>query len=131
MGELSAAWREIVAGEQPRTTQRAQDRIEIAERAIHALETLLTAVRRHPGTGQVRSIVKFLAALWDPSTYPLDTRELRGLDTELGNAVIDYLNYDRLGITSIDRHVGKGTMVSLLRRYGLLSEAEQNEFHGA
>jgi hypothetical protein len=118
--ELTAAWAEIVAGKRPRETQRATDSKEILQRAMAALETLLTAVRSHPGTGQVRSIVRVLAALWDPANHPLDMRELRGLDTALGNALLDYFNYDRLGIANIDRYVGYETMVSMLRRYGLL-----------
>jgi len=34
--------------------------------------------------------------------------ELRVLDTELANACLDYLNYDRLGRREVHRHLSSG-----------------------
>ena len=36
------------------------------------------------------------SGLYDGGDYPFDLTDLRALDTELANACIDYLNYDRL-----------------------------------
>ena len=51
----------------------------------------------HPTTGQGGWLVRFLAGLYHGAEYPFDLSELRGLDTRLANACLDYLNYDRLG----------------------------------
>ena len=40
-------------------------------------------------------LVRFLAALYNGDDYSFDLTELRGLDTKLTNACLDYLNYDR------------------------------------
>jgi hypothetical protein len=34
--------------------------------------------------------------------------ELRGLDTKLANACLDYLNYDRLGIAEVHKNLANG-----------------------
>jgi hypothetical protein len=34
--------------------------------------------------------------------------ELHGLDTALANACLDYLNYDRLGIKEVHKHLSNG-----------------------
>jgi hypothetical protein len=62
-----------------------------------ALKVIETAIHSHPTTGGARRLVKFLAAVYNGQDYPFDLTELRGLDTELANACLDYLNYDRLG----------------------------------
>lgn len=42
------------------------------------------------------------------SDYPFDRTELRGLDTALANACLDYLNYDRLGLAEVHKHLANG-----------------------
>ena len=106
--ELSAAWREIIAGKQPRTDILERDQAAIAARAVAALEVIETAVRQNPTTGQAGRLVRFLAGVYNGSDYPFDLTDLRGLDTRLANACLDYLNYDRLGKREVHRHLSSG-----------------------
>ena len=43
--------------------------------------------------------------MYNGSEFPFDLTELRALDTELANACLDYLNYDRLGRCEVHRHL--------------------------
>jgi hypothetical protein len=110
--ELDAAWREIVIGEKlERTHVLEQDLEAIQERARTALETIETAIRENPGTGQVRRLVTFLASLYNGYDYAFDwfdLTDLRAIDTKLANACLDVLNYDRLGKREIHHHLSGG-----------------------
>jgi len=107
--ELDAAWREIVAGQRlPRTEAIETDTEAVMERARTALERIETAIRQNPGTGQAGRLVRFLAGLYNGGDYPFDLTDLRALDTELANACLDYLNYDRLGKREVHRHLSGG-----------------------
>ena len=79
----------------------------ITRRAMTALKTIETVINNHPITGQARRLVRFLASLYNGSDYPLALTNLRTLDTELANACLDYLNYDRLGINEVHRHLAQ------------------------
>ena len=106
--ELELAWREIVAGRRPRMDALNHEIAAITERAMSALRAIESAIRRNPTTGQARRLVWFLAALYNGAECPFDLTELRALDTELANACLDYLNYDRLGRREVHRHLSSG-----------------------
>lgn len=106
---VSAAWREIISNQaDPRLTQPAEDLEEVRERGRIALQTIEEAIVQNPTTGQVRRLIQFLAGVYNGSDYPFDLTELRGLDTRLANACLDYLNYDRLGIREVHHHLSGG-----------------------
>jgi hypothetical protein len=80
----------------------------IMERARGALEMIERSIREHPGTGQAGRLVRFLAAIYNGYDFSFDLTELRGLDTELANACLDYLSYDRLGKREVHHHLSGG-----------------------
>jgi hypothetical protein len=80
----------------------------ITRRAMTALEIIEKAINEHPTTGGARRWVRFLADLYNGQDYPFDLTELRGVDTKLANACLDYLNYDRLGIKEVHKHLANG-----------------------
>lgn len=107
--ELDDAWQEIVTGKKLTRTAALEHGVEaVMERARPALETLETAIREHPTTGQAGRLVRFLAGVYNGSDFPFDLTELRALDTELANACLDYLNYDRLGKREVHHHLAGG-----------------------
>jgi hypothetical protein len=107
--ELDDAWQEIVSGKKLVRTAALEHGMEaVMERARPALETLETAIREHPTTGQAGRLVRFLAGVYNGEDYPFDLTELRALDTELANACLDYLNYDRLGKREVHHHLAGG-----------------------
>jgi hypothetical protein len=90
-------------------------------RALAGLATILESVRAHPGTGQAGRLVAFPAGLYNGYDYPFDLSDLRPLDTKLANACLDYLNYDRLGVCDLDKHLGGDRVLpALLREYNLV-----------
>lgn len=106
--ELDAAWREIIAGKQPRTDVLEHDQAAIAARALGALEVIEATIRNNPTTGQAGRLVRFLAGVYNGYDYPFDLTDLRALDTRLANACLDYLNYDRLSKHEVHRHLSNG-----------------------
>jgi hypothetical protein len=106
--ELSAAWEEIVSGKRTRISTAAEDTHEIMERARGALQTIVKAIETNPGTGQTGRLVRFLAGVYNGNEFPFDLTDLRVLDTELANACIDYLNYDRLAKAEVHTHLPDG-----------------------
>jgi hypothetical protein len=112
---------DFLAGPLPRTTVRIDDRREIELRATTALATIAQHVEAHDGTGNARRLVRFIAGLYNGEDYPFDLTELRGLDDALANACLDYLNYDRLGITEVHNHLpgGEAQLDRWRARYGL------------
>jgi hypothetical protein len=113
--ELSAAWEEIVLGKRTRISAAADDTHEIIERARTGLQSIVKAIEEHPGTGQARRLVRFLAGVYNGHDFPFELTDLRALDAELANACIDYLNYDRLA--KADDHLNS-------RRQGVMAHAE-------
>jgi len=122
LDEFDRAITAIAAGERPRMDTLARDEGEIVSRAMAALERSEVAIEAHPGTGQARRLVKFLAGVYNGEDYPFDLGELRALDTELANACLDYLNYDRLGKREVHKHLKSGDrdLHRWLERYDLL-----------
>jgi hypothetical protein len=107
--ELDAAWREIVTGQKlPRTEALEHGTEAIMERARIALQVIERAIREHPTTGQAGRLVRFLAAIYNGYDFSFDLTELRALDTELANACLDYLNYDRLAKREVHHHLADG-----------------------
>ena len=106
--EFERAMIEIVAGERPRMDALDRDVAAIKSRAMEGLQAIEKAINDHPTTGQAKRLVRFLAGLYNGQDYPFDLTELRGLDTTLANACLDYLNYDRLGITEVHKHLANG-----------------------
>ena len=99
---------EIVAGKRPRMDALDRDLADIKIRAMAGLQEIEKAINDHPTTGGAERLVRFLAGLYNGQDYPFDLTELRGLDTKLANACLDYLNYDRLGMTEIHKHLANG-----------------------
>ena len=106
--ELNAAWQEIVSGQRTRLGTAAEETHDIMERARPALQTLVAAIENNPGTGQTRRLVRFLAGVYNGGDFPFDLTDLRAIDTELANACIDYLNYDRLSKVEVHSHLPGG-----------------------
>ena len=106
--EFERAIVDIIAGGRPRMDALDRDLAQIKTRAMAALQVIEKAINDHPTTGGATRLVRFLAGLYNGQDYPFDLTELRGLDTNLGNACLDYLNYDRLGIKEVHKHLANG-----------------------
>jgi len=107
--ELNEAWAEIVSGEKLERTEALEHNTEaVMERARPALEIIETAIRQNPTAGQSRRLVRFLAGVYNGQDYPFDLTDLRGLDTRLANACLDYLCYDSLGKREVHHHLVGG-----------------------
>jgi hypothetical protein len=120
--ELKDAWQEIVTGRKLVRTEMLEHSTEaVMERARTALEIIETAIRNNPTTGQSGHLVRFLAALYNGYDYTFDLTELRALDTELADACLDYLNYDRLGKAEVHQHLcgGERELQGWIERYGV------------
>ncbi len=120
--ELDTAWREIISGERLARTEALEHDIQsIMDRAQEALLTIETAIRENPTSGQAGRLIRFIAGLYNGRDYPFDLTELRGLDTNLANACLDYLNFDRLGISEVHKHLANGDrdLHRWLKEYGV------------
>jgi len=106
--ELNAVWHEILSGKRTRLTTAAEDLNEIMERAMAGLQKIVTAIEENPGSGQTGRLTRFLAGVYNGGEFPFDLTDLRVLDTELANACIDYLNYDRLAKAEVHTHLPDG-----------------------
>jgi hypothetical protein len=84
---------------------------------------ILTAITAYPGTGQCGRLVALLASVYNGYDYPFDLSDLRTLDTALANACLDHLNYDRLGVCDLDRHLWNGgrELQGWIRDYNIVS----------
>jgi hypothetical protein len=106
--ELCIAVQEIFYGRLERTQQLEQDLKNVKEAAMQGLEVLADTLETHKGTGQTIRIARFLGAIYNGYEYTFDLTDLRALDTELANACLAYLNYDRLGIDEVHHHLTGG-----------------------
>jgi len=132
--ELSAAWQEIVSGRRTRLATAAEGTNEIMERARVALQVIVKVIEEHPGTGQSRRLVRFLAGVYNGHEFHFDPTDLRAMDRELANASIDYLNYDRLAKAEVHTHLPGGgrQMQGLIAEQGIrarphLSDSDEHE----
>ena len=134
--ELRDAWHEIVTGRKLAHAAALDHGTEaIMERARTALQTIETAIREHPTTGQAGRLVRFLAGVYNGGGFPFDLTDLRALDSELANACLDYLNCDRLGKREVHHHLSGGDreLHQWLEGYGIepalrLRERQENSF---
>jgi hypothetical protein len=55
------------------------------ERARAGLQRIVKVIEEHPGTGQARRLVRFLAGVYIGSDFPFDLTDLRISDTDLAN----------------------------------------------
>lgn len=94
LSEFNLAITALVAGERPRMDALDRDLAAITRLAMTALQMIEKAINDHPTSGQARRLVRFLAGVYNGADNPFDLTDLRGLDTELANACLDYLNYD-------------------------------------
>jgi hypothetical protein len=119
--EFGCAMVEIVAGERPRMDAMVRDETSIHRRAMQALQLIEATINTHPTTGQSRRLVRFLAGVYNGSGYPFDLTELRGLDTKLANAYLDYLNDDRLGKKEVHKHLANSDhdLQRWIEQYGI------------
>jgi hypothetical protein len=120
--ELDMAWREIISGERlARTEALEHDMQSIMDRAQEALQTIEAAIGDNPTSGQAGRLIRFIAGLYNGYDYPFDLTDLRGLDTRLASACLDYLNYDRLGKREVHRHLtgGEKRLHQWLEDYGI------------
>jgi hypothetical protein len=125
--ELDLAWREIISGKKLDRLQTVEhDVAEIMDRARTALATIEAAIRGNPTTGQAGRLIRFLAGVYNGHDYPFDLTDLRSLDTNLANACLEYLNYDRLGKQEVHRHLagGEQELHAWMRQCALLSDVE-------
>jgi len=99
---------EIIAGERPRMDPLDRDLAKIKLKAVAALKIIEAAINENPTTGQAKRLVRFLAGLYNGQDYPFDLTVFRGLDAKLANVCLDYLNYDRLDIAEIHKHLANG-----------------------
>jgi hypothetical protein len=106
--EFERAIVDIVAGGRPRMDALDRDLAQIKIGAMAALQDIEKTINEHPTTGQAKRLVRFLAGIYNGQDYPFDLTELRGLDTRLATACLDYLNYDRLGISEVHKHLANG-----------------------
>ena len=106
--EFDRAMIGIVAGGCPRMETLERDENAIKQRALTALKVIESAINDHPTTGGARRLAGFLAGVYNGQDYPFNLTELRGLDTRLANACLDYLNYDRLGQQEMHKHLANG-----------------------
>ena len=113
--------RQLLAALRPRARAQEQSVRQITHRAMEALDVIATTIQRHPGTGQTRRLVRFVASCYNGGDYPFDVSDLRGLDTALAQACLDYLDYDRLAIREIHHHLPGGERVlhQWLRNYDI------------
>lgn len=93
--------------------------IEASARA--SLARVLNAIHTHPGTGQARRLVAFLAGCYSGEDYPFDLSDLRCLDLELSDACLDVLSFDRLGALEIHQLIpgGDAALRQLIDSYGI------------
>jgi hypothetical protein len=119
--EFERAIVEMIAGERSRMDALDRDLAATKTRAMAALQNIEEAINEHLTTGQAKRLVRFIAGLYNGQGYPFDLTELRGLDTELANACLDYLNNDRLGIKEVHKHLANGErdLYRLLEDYGI------------
>ena len=55
-----------------------------------------------------RAMREIVTCDYNGAEYPFALTELRGLESELAPACLDYLNYDRLGKTEVHNHLANG-----------------------
>jgi hypothetical protein len=75
-----------------------------------------------------RAMREIAAGVYNSAEYRFYLTELRGLDTELAPARLDYLNYDRLDRTEVHEHLANGErdLHRWLEAYGIEPVADRS-----
>jgi hypothetical protein len=85
--------------------------------------------QRHRGRAKCAGGWRSRAGQCDGNCYPFDLSNWRPLDTALANACLDTLNYDRLGVCDLDRHLADGgaevEVEGWIRDYGYIPRASE------
>lgn len=68
----------------------------------------MAAINNHPTIGQAVRVSRFPAGVYYGSEYPSGLTGLHTPDNALANAHMDYINYDRLCLTEIHKHLENG-----------------------
>lgn len=118
---FKAEIRQVLVMLRPRALAEEQSVRRIKHRAMVAIDTISSSIQRHPGTGQSRRLVNFIAGCYNGDDYPFDLTNLRALDTALAQACLDYLDYDRLGVLEVHHHLSEGERMlqRWIHEYGL------------
>ena len=118
---FKAEIRQVLVMLRPRALAEEQSVRRIKHRAMVAIDTISSSIEHHPGTGQSRRLVKFVAGCYNGDGYPVDLTNLRALDTALAQACLDYLDYDRLGVLEVHHHLpgGERMLQRWIHDYGL------------
>ena len=118
---FKAEIRQVLVMLRPRALAEEQSVRRIKHRAMVAIDTISSSIEHHPGTGQSRRLVKFVAGCYNGDDYPFDLTNLRALDTALAQACLDYLDYDRLGVLEVHHHLpgGERMLQRWIHDYGL------------
>lgn len=67
---------------------------EVPARVVTALHVIVESIKRYPTAGQTRTLVAFVAGLYNGPEYPFDLTELRGLDLHLCQACLNALAFN-------------------------------------
>lgn len=109
LAELDAAWREIVIGRKlPRTEALKHDTEAAMERAREALARIVKFIEQNVAASTSARLVRFIAGMYNGYDYHVDLTDLRTFDPWLATAVLEYLNYDRLGRAEVHQHLPGG-----------------------
>jgi len=119
--EFLTDYRQLLAAVRLAAASDKLSPVRIMHRALDALDIIVTSIVKHPHTGQSRRLVKFIAGCYDGADYPFNLTELRGLDTPLATACLEYLDYDRLAIREIHHFLPQKerTLLGWLKDYDL------------
>lgn len=109
LAELDAAWRKIVIGRKlPRIEALEQDTEAVMERAREALARIVKFIEQNVAASTSARLVRFIAGMYNGYDYHVDLTDLRSFDPWLATAVLEYLNYDRLGRAEVHQHLPGG-----------------------
>jgi hypothetical protein len=119
--EFLSDYRQLLAAVRLAAASEKLSPVRVMHRALDALDIIVTSIVKHPHTGQSRRLVKFIAGCYDGRDYPFNLTELRGLDTTLATACLEYLDYDRLAIREIHHFLPQKerTLLGWLKDYDL------------
>ena len=119
--EFLSDYRQLLAAVRLAAASEKLSPVRVMHRALDALDIIVTSIVKHPHTSQSRRLVKFIAGCYDGRDYPFNLTELRGLDTTLATACLEYLDYDRLAIREIHHFLPKKerTLLGWLKDYDL------------
>lgn len=95
--------------------------------AIQGLQLIVGAIRRNPGSGQVRRLVAFLGGLYNGPRFPFDLTYFRELDWDLAGACLDVLRFDQYSESEVHQWgvVDADELNRWLEAYGYYYLAQQ------